>query len=131
MTTIIIEGDGPASIVTTTDIVGVVVQVGAAFAAVYTRAKKTVAASAAAVAGDEFKLIELDGSAAAVIYTIDPALFTGMTMIVRSKDDTLGTTVAQSAGNIELMNGENQTSVQLLARESIDLYSDGVKLVEV
>jgi hypothetical protein len=109
----------------------VVLEVGMTEALNYTKTFKTVSTSDDAEAGDQFKIIELDGSVDPVVYTIDPALFTGLTLHIRSKDNTQQTSVAADSGVIELLTGEDVTSVVLQEREWINLLSDGTNLIEV
>lgn len=84
-----------------------------------------------AVAADAGKLISLDASEQAVTLTIDPALFTGMTLMIRCKDNTNGATIAVASGIIELKSGIDVTDVSLTARLTMYLYSDGTNLLEL
>lgn len=90
---------------------------------------KTISASVAALADDSSFLILLDGTSAAVTYTIDPALWEKKRVKIRCIDATNEVKVAVSAGVIELQGGDDVTSVDMLRRDTFDIYSDGSKII--
>lgn len=84
-----------------------------------------------AVAADAGKLISLDATGQAVTLTIDPTLFTGMTLMIRCKANTNGVTIAAATGIIELKSGVDVTDFAPALRQTIQLYSDGENLLEL
>lgn len=131
-TTIIIETDAQdTTVIAFPDIVPTTVEVQTQYAQNFARPKKVVDEDQDAVSGDEFKWIDIDASLADVTYNIDPGLFTGLTLHIRVKDATFAPTVSADSGTIKLINGDDQTSVQLINRQAIKLYSDGTNLEEV
>lgn len=102
--------------------------IGTRYAETSARTERTVVGDEDAVAGDQFKWIILDGGVNPAVYNIDPALFTGLTLFITAEDVTQGATVAVDSGVIQLKNGLEQTSVQLLAMQTIYLYADGTNL---
>lgn len=130
-TTIIIESDAQdTTTLVFTDVEPTTVEVQMQYAQSFARPKKTITDNEDAEAGDEFKLIEIDASLADVDYAIDPSLFTGLTLHIKAKDATFAPTVSASSGTIQLINGDDEATVQLAGRQVIELYSDGTNLEE-
>jgi hypothetical protein len=96
-----------------------------------TTAEALIQADTTADVSHKGKLIELDGSLAAVTFTIDPALFTGYTLKIRCSDATNIVTVAAASGTLELESGDTPTSIELQAKQNLKLFSDGTKLIQV
>lgn len=88
--------------------------------------------SQSATVSDSEGWIELDASTVPVVYTISPALLSGRTLRMRCVDDTNGVTVNTLGGAIiEMLNGADQTEVQMLRRAILQVRSNGLKLIEV
>lgn len=131
-TTIIIETDAQEStVIAFPDAVPTTVEVQTQYAQNFARPEKIIVEPEDAVAGDEFKSIILDGENNSAEYTIDPALFTGLTLYISGGDDvTQGAKVIADSGVIKLKSGEDLTEVDVQARQPITLYSDGTNLKE-
>jgi hypothetical protein len=80
-------------------------------------------ASTAATLADVGKVVFLDGTSAAVTYTINPATFNKKAFTLICKNATNTVKVAASSGTI---NG--QTEYQLMDYESVTIYSDGTNM---
>lgn len=86
----------------------------------------------ASVEESQAEWIDLDATNEPIVYTLDPALLAGRTLHIRCKNDTNGVTVNTPNDEIfEMLNGTNQTEVQLLFRAILQVRSNGTKLIEV
>jgi hypothetical protein len=78
------------------------------------------------------KLILIDASGGDLTYTINPSTFAGYVIRIKRIDSSSNAaTIAQSSGNMELNNGQDQSSVTLQPREEINLYSYSSKLIQL
>lgn len=93
------------------------------------RSVVTYSANQAAQQLDKQRLVMLNGLSGSVTYTINPANFEGATLEIRCKDDTNTVQISVSSGAIESKTGVNETTIQLLKRETVRLYSDGTNLI--
>lgn len=131
MPSIIIEtAEGSQTIIQPT-VAPHIIQVSTQPIEVYSRTQKIIDDTVDAILNDDKKWLAIDASVADVNYNINPALFTGLTFYIRVKDATFVPTVSADSGTIQLINGDDQTSVQLVNRQPIKLYSDGTNLIEV
>jgi hypothetical protein len=130
---IIIETADGANIIIAPDEAELTIEMDTVEALNFTRVEKLVDTDEDADYGDFLKFIAIDASVGDVTYTIEPSSFTGLTLNIQCKDATgdFAGIVEAATGNIQLKNGLDVTTVRLMKRETINLYSDGTNLREV
>lgn len=131
MIQLVIDNGDEATVVVVPDVVPITLQIAQMYEPTYGRAKTIITGNTAAAIGDDKKIIEIDASVGPVTYTIDPALFNGLTFVIKSSNSTQAATVAALTGVIELKTGIDQTSVDLQTRETIRLYVNGTNLEDI
>lgn len=90
---------------------------------------RPVLSSRNATADDVNYLLLLDGTTEAVTLTINPALWPKKQVRIRCIDITNEVKIAVSTGVIESESGSDVTELNMLRRQTFEVYSDGLKLI--